>query len=164
MEILLVRHALALPRDSGRWPDDGERPLAPEGIARARKAAPGLMRLSDRPERVLTSPLLRTRQTAKLLTQHASWPVAVEAAELSPDGTPRAVLALLRKEQPEIIALVGHEPGLSELISLAVLGEVKPAFEVKRFAAALVAFPGVARAGYGTLRWLVPPRLLRRLS
>jgi phosphohistidine phosphatase len=165
MEILLVRHAIAEARDSERWPDDDERPLAPKGIARARKAAQGLLRLAGRPERMLTSPLVRTRQTAALLAQHAGWPAAVDFLELAPGKTPQAALGRLRREPGPLVALVGHEPGLGELIALALLGEARPgAFEMKRFAAALVSFPGAPRAGRGTLRWLVPPRLLRATS
>jgi phosphohistidine phosphatase len=112
----------------------------------------------------LTSPLLRTRQTAAALARHAGWPAAVETPELAPGESPRAVLALLRQERSGLVALVGHEPDLGELICLALVGQARAGtFEMKRFAAALLAFPRAARAGEGTLRWLVPPRLLRSL-
>lgn len=165
-DIVLIRHAIALPRDSKRWRDDRERPLDPQALPRARKTARGLKRLADPPGRVLTSPLLRTRQTAQLLTQQAGWPAAVECPQLAPGEAPRAVLALLRAEQEaSLIALVGHEPGLGELISFALLGQVKPgAFQMKRFAAARVSFPQAPRAGQGQLLWLVAPRLLRRCA
>jgi len=162
-DLVLIRHAIAPASDSKRWPDDRQRPLDPRYLGRARKAARGLKQLIDRPGLLLTSPLLRTRQTAELLTQHAGWPAAVHCPQLEPGEAPQALLELLSGEQDaRLIALVGHEPGLGELISCALLGQVKPgAFEMKRFAAAHLSFPEAPRAGQGQLRWLVTPRLLR---
>jgi phosphohistidine phosphatase len=168
MEILLIRHAIALPRDLARWPDDGERPLSPDGMSRGRRAAQGLKRLVPTPPRVLVSPLLRTRQTAELLQKHAEWPAALVCPELAPEKAPRAkapraLLTRLRQEEEELVALVGHEPRLSELIALSLWGQSVPgAFEVKRFSAALLSFRKQPRAAQGTLHWLVPPRMLRR--
>ena len=82
MELLIIRHAIAFERDRHRWADDGARPLSPSGIRRARKAAAGLKELSKAPDRLLTSPLVRARQTAKILTEIAGWPRAEEAPEL----------------------------------------------------------------------------------
>ena len=76
MELLIVRHAIACEGDAKRWPDDGARPLSPRGVLRARRAAAGLKKLAVRPVRVLVSPLVRTQQTAAILTQYAGWPRA----------------------------------------------------------------------------------------
>lgn len=162
MELVLVRHAIACQRDSERWPNDGRRPLSPRGVLRARKAAAGLKRLIARPRRVLTSPLLRTRQTAEVLAERAGWPAAIPCAELAPEEPAQALLAILHHEQDELVALVGHQPGLSELIALALPGSSRPeAFELKRFGVALLSFEAAPAAGSGTLQWLLPPRLLR---
>src|SRR5260221_7017303 len=94
MDLLIVRHAIAFERDRHRWRDDGARPLSPAGIRRARKAAAGLKELSKAPDRVLTSPLGRARQTAQILTDVAGWPQAMEGPELSPPAPPAAGVAL----------------------------------------------------------------------
>ena len=52
MELLVVRHAIAFERSPRRWPDDAERPLSPRGVARARKAALGLKRITAHPAQV----------------------------------------------------------------------------------------------------------------
>ena len=88
MELLIVRHAIALERDTNRWPDDEERPLSARGLARARKAALGLKALSAAPGRVLTSPLLRAAQTAAILAQVAGWPKPVACRQLMPGIAP----------------------------------------------------------------------------
>ena len=65
-ELYLVRHGLAEERGDA-WPDDTKRPLTDEGISRMRKGARGLARLGLSVEVVLTSPLVRARQTAEIL-------------------------------------------------------------------------------------------------
>src|ERR1700676_1190153 len=104
MDLLIVRHAIAFERDRHRWRDDGARPLSPAGIRRARKAAAGLKEFTKAPDRVLTSPLVRARQTAQILTDIAGWPQAEEAPELSPGGAAQAVLTLLRQDRSKMVA------------------------------------------------------------
>jgi phosphohistidine phosphatase len=161
MELLLVRHAIAFERDPKRWRDDRERPLSPRGSARARKAAAGLKRLTQSPARVLTSPLLRTRQTAAILTQVAGWPQAVPAEQLSPGTRPEELLAWLARTGAARVAAVGHEPDLGGLLATC-LGTGKPAaLSFKKMGVALVSFRGAARAGGGRLVWFASPRVLR---
>jgi phosphohistidine phosphatase len=166
MDLLIVRHAIAFERNQRRWRDDGDRPLSPEGMVRARKAAAGLKQLTERPQCVLTSPLIRAKQTATILAEFAGWPKAVECAALASDESPDEVFAALATLKEKIVAVVGHQPGLGRLLAAClpaqVRGGVNPeAFELKKMGAALVSFPRAARAGTGALQWLVPPRILR---
>ena len=71
------------------WADDAARPLSPLGVRRARKAASGLKDLCKVPDRLLDQPLLRARQTAKILTDVAGWPRAEVAPELKPGEAPQ---------------------------------------------------------------------------
>jgi len=91
LEVIVVRHAIAFERDRRRWPDDALRPLTPAGKRRFRKAALGLRKWSPRVDAVLSSPFVRTRQTAELLTKFAGWPAAIECSALVP-GTPPALM------------------------------------------------------------------------
>jgi len=162
MELLLVRHAIALERDARRWPDDDERPLSPEGLARANKAAAGMRQLVGRPARVLVSPLVRARQTAAILTEVAGWPRGTECADLAPGATPEALLAAVKRLTEERIAAVGHEPGLSRLLAVALPGNAAvQAFRFRKMGAALLIFEGTVRSGGARLEWLVPAKLLR---
>jgi phosphohistidine phosphatase len=167
MELLIVRHAIAFERDRHRWRDDGARPLSPAGIRRARKAAAGLKEFSKAPDCVLTSPLVRARQTAQILTDVAGWPQAEEAPELSPGAPAQAVLTLLGKHRVKLVAVVGHQPGLGTLLTIclsedgeALPGEALP-IEMKKNAVACVSFDGPLHAGRATLKWLATPRMLR---
>lgn len=162
MELLLVRHAIAQERDRKRWPNDGERPLSGGGAARARAAAAGLRRLSQRPALVLTSPLLRARQTAAILTQTARWPRARNCPELAPGTPPEDLFAVLARERAERVALVGHEPDLSELLAACLAGGARSgAFAFRKMGVARIGFQGRARSGRGQLIWLLTPKLLR---
>lgn len=164
MDLLIVRHAIAFERDPHRWSDDGTRPLTPEGKRRAKKAADGLKRLTNPPDRLLTSPLVRARQTAQILTDVAGWPRAEEAPELSPDEAPQALLALLSKDRSKLVAVVGHQPALGHLLSACLLGESRNLpIDLKKNAVACVSFRGSIRAGRATLKWLATPRMLRAL-
>ena len=164
MELLIVRHAIALERDSNRWPDDEERPLSARGMARARKAALGLKSLCAPPNRVLASPLLRAQQTAAILAQAAGWPKATACRQLMPGISPRELLAFLGRSRDERLAVVGHEPGLGALLAACLPpGTTGTAFAFRKMGAALLEFQGAARLGRGQLVWFVPPRLLREL-
>jgi phosphohistidine phosphatase len=164
MELLIVRHAIALERNRERWRDDGARPLSPAGIRQSRKAAAGLKEFSRAPDRLLTSPLVRARQTAQILTDVAGWPRAEEAPELSPGGAALAVLTLLGQKRSKLVAVVGHQPELGALLSACLLGEDGTlAIEMKKNAIACVSFEGSPSAGRAVLKWLATPRMLRRL-
>lgn len=113
MRFYLVRHAQAEPKG----PDDASRRLTPEGrssfAARAQGLA-GRMRLA----RIVTSPLLRARETAALLARATGAPVEEEEALASGASSGRELLALGRR-LGEGVALVGHNPELAEAIALA---------------------------------------------
>jgi phosphohistidine phosphatase len=164
MELLIVRHAPALERDRHRWRNDEARPLSPSGVKRARQAARGLAALGKAPNRLLTSPLMRARQTAQILTAAAGWPQAEVAPELSP-GTPlQQVLGLLGRDRSKRLAVVGHQPDLGALITAYLSSERPPlAIELKKHAVACLSFAGQPRPGLGVLEWLVTPRMLRGL-
>jgi len=165
MQLLVVRHAIACVRNARRWPDDRERPLSSAGAQRAHRAARGLKQFAPRPGCVLTSPLTRARQTAAILHASAGWPAAVACAALAPGTSPRTVLAILRRRKHAVIAVVGHQPDLGQLLAACLGGErAWVALELRKPAVACLGFAGGARAGGATLRWLVPPRLLRALS
>src|SRR5262245_41820779 len=97
-EIYVVRHAIAEMRGEA-WPDDSKRPLSEAGILRMRKNARGLLRLGVEIDVILTSPLVRARQTAEILaaTFDVRPPLVVSDA-LAPGGAFDAAMADLEKQ------------------------------------------------------------------
>jgi phosphohistidine phosphatase len=161
--VYLVRHAIAADRGSD-WPDDTKRPLTSKGISRMREVVDGLNDLEVRIELVLTSPLVRAKQTADLLAAGLKPAPPVEIiAEMVP-GTPPAKLAeaLGPMSGRRSIALVGHEPGLGELAAWLV--GAKAPFEFKKGGVCRIDVQALPPAGNGQLIWLATPRMLRSLA
>lgn len=166
MELLILRHAIAFPRDAKRWPDDSQRPLTMEGVKRARRAAAGLKRIAARPALVLTSPLVRARDTAAIFAQAARWPEAEHCDALTPGAPPEAMLEVLRRRgaRAGCVAVVGHQPHLGRLLALCLRGDAhSQAFALKKSAVVCVRFEGPPRPRQGVLTGLYPPRTLRRI-
>ena len=161
-ELYLIRHGIAEERGEA-WPDDAKRPLTDEGIDRVRKSARGLVRLGVSFDAILTSPLVRTRQTADAVASAFELrPHIVAAESLAPGGTYQAVLADLEKQtRRSRIALVGHEPGIGELAS-RLSGSRHP-LEFKKGAACRIDVDALPPTGPGSLRWFLTPRIMRSL-
>jgi len=165
IEVILVRHAIAYERNRTRWPDDHTRPLSPEGRKKFREAAAGLTKWLPAVDCVFTSPLTRTRETAEILEEIGGWPEARDSSDLAPQSSPTAVLAMLRAQHAKRIALIGHEPNLSALLSLCVAGSGSRAFTVfKKGGIACLVFPADISAGKAMLTAFLPPRALRRMA
>ena len=115
-ELYLIRHAVAEERGES-WPDDAKRPLTDDGTARMRKAARGLVKMGVAFDVVLTSPYVRTRQTAEIVaTAYDERPPIVAIDSLAPGGSVQSVLSdLERQTRRSRIAIVGHEPNIGEL-------------------------------------------------
>ena len=161
-EIYLVRHGIAEERGEA-WPDDTKRPLTEEGMEGVRKAARSLARLGVTFDVVLTSPLVRTRQTAEIMAaEMAPRPAVVTVDALAPGGSSSAVLAELEKHaKRKRIALVGHEPGVGDLGSK--LAGMRDEMEFKKGAVARIDVEMLPPKGPGVLRWFLAPKILRAL-
>jgi phosphohistidine phosphatase len=159
-QLYLIRHAVAKERGS-EWPDDNLRPLSEDGIKRMKKAAGGLAALGIRFDLVLSSPLVRARQTADIVVAafQPKPPLAI-AESLSPEGEYGDVMTDLRKHARKTrIALVGHEPNIGELA--ARLMGARGTFEFKKGAVCRIDVEALPPARPGTLIWLLSPAVLR---
>ena len=161
MKVFLVRHAIACERDRSRWPDDSLRPLTPDGRRRFRKAARGLSKLLPDKCPILTSPFVRAKQTAGILSAVAGGKI-VECRELAHGATPGSVFELLKVRVEAGVVLVGHEPELGRLLP-AMLGAGSARLEFKKGGAACVEFRGRIAPGGAKLAWFLPPKVLRSL-
>lgn len=161
MKVFLVRHAVAHERDRKRWPDDSRRPLTADGKRRFRKAARGLATLLPGKSPVLTSPFVRARQTAAILSAVVGGKI-VECPELAHGGTPGSVFKLLELRVEQNVVLVGHEPEFGRLLA-SMLGAANTRLAFKKGGAACVEFRGRVAPGGATLAWFLPPKILRAL-
>lgn len=162
MRLLLVRHAIAVPRGTPGIPDE-KRPLTPEGEQRFKAAAAGIARLFEPPDALLTSPWLRAKQTAAILAR--AWrgiePIDTPALAGRPFAEQASVID--RFSRQATVAIVGHEPHLSSLLARLVGARHGERLEMKKGGIALLDLPGRLAEG-GTLLMFVPPKVLRRLG
>ena len=165
MQVFLVRHAIAHERNRVRWPNDALRPLTTAGIRKFRKAAFGISHCMPKGVVLLTSPFVRARETAAILADALGRGKATECGELASGEPVQACFDLLRKRKADAVALVGHEPNLSNFLAAAVCGAgARMKTEFKKGGAACVEFNSRIEPGRATLKWIIPPRVLRALG
>lgn len=163
IELYLIRHGIAADRGEA-WPDDAKRPLTHKGIVRLRHAAAALDALGVSFDEILTSPLVRTRQTAEVIAEGLSAKTPVVAVEaLAPSGTtPQVIEELGRHARRKRIALVGHEPNIGELAS-KLLG-LRTAIDFKKGAICRIDVETLPPARPGHLRWFATSKMLTRIG
>jgi len=159
MRLLIVRHGIAVAHGTPKVPED-ERPLTSRGIERFRAAARGLARICRRPDVLLTSPLVRARQTADIAAKAWGKIEPVEERALAGGTFDQMAAAVDKYGDQRLVALFGHEPDVSGLVARLVGSSSSERFTFKKGGAALVDVPG-KMAGGGALVWYLPPRILR---
>ena len=120
-ELILLRHAHAEPADNGLA--DIDRPLSPHGLAEAEAAGRWLLEQRLVPDRVLCSPARRARETLEAVLSLTGY-VEQRLDERVYDATPGTLAALVDEQRDvERLLLVGHNPGLEQLVALMHSGQ-----------------------------------------
>ncbi len=154
MDLILLRHGKAEDYAPG---GDSARPLVEKGRQQARRAANLLHAAGQLPEVVLTSPLLRARQTAQEFCQTADLPGEIIQGWLACGMSPESALAELAGFQEfKRVLIVGHEPDFSNLIEW-FLGVGGGSVKVKKGSLACLRINPPSR--HGMLKFLIPPKL-----
>jgi phosphohistidine phosphatase len=162
MILYIVRHAWAGEYGDPAWPDDRLRPLTDEGRERFARMVKKLARLEFAPELLVTSPLVRCRQTAEIVAEGVpGGPEVVECEELAPGADLVRVLHWMHQEtEPcEETAWVGHAPDVGHLTA-ALIGDGHARVRFAKGAVAALRFPGQPAPGQGELKWLVTAKML----
>ncbi len=147
-----MRHGPA--EDQARSTRDFDRALTPAGRDVVARVASALLGEGARPSRVLSSPLVRARQTADLVVEVAARGVSVEIErEIGPGGDLRA-LVLSHASAAAPVMFVGHEPDVSSATA-ALTGALGSGFD-----RAMVAAIDVEDGARPRLAWILDPRTL----
>jgi phosphohistidine phosphatase len=158
MDFYLIRHADARPLGEGGILEDADRPLSDTGTAQCGPLAQALLKRGVHLGGVVTSPLLRARQTAEALLQH--WPAPAPALHLcdplAPGGKRRKLTRFLRGLDSANLALVGHSPDLA-LYAAWLIGSKKAQLEIAKAGVAVIHFEGRADKSQGVLTGLIGP-------
>lgn len=164
MDCILFRHGIAV--DQQDWEgDEDERPLTAKGRDKTRQAAAGLVRLDLTPTQLLTSPLLRAMETAKLIREEFQLrPDSQRCDELRPETLPEKIFPLLASFPLDACVIcVGHEPHLGALAAIMLFGKPIPGLALKKAGACCIRFEQQPLPGEGSLRWWMAPSQLRMI-
>jgi phosphohistidine phosphatase len=161
MNIYVLRHGIAVELGTAGFTKDAERPLTPEGERKLRQIAAAMDALELSFDLVLSSPYVRARQTAECVAAALKARKRLELADcLKPSGSTTKLVDLLNrlKPVPESVLLVGHEPYLSELISLLVSGKDSFAVIMKKGGLCKLSTESLQHGRCATLEWLLTPK------
>jgi phosphohistidine phosphatase len=158
MQLYVIRHGEAVDVGSNGVHSDEERPLTEKGRGQCRVVAQALRRAGVQLDELLTSPLVRAKQTAEELVRN--WPdlkaQPTESEELEPGRRKRKLLRELLAMGSEAVGIVGHNPDLSELIGW-LIGDKELGIDLPKAGVARIDFDGPPNKGTGRLVWLVNP-------
>lgn len=158
MQLFLLRHGKAVDSSSG---GDVQRELEEKGHEQARQAARILTAANLLPDLVLSSPVVRAKQTALTFTETAGMPGPIFLNWLACGMSPETALAeLAHFPEFERIMIVGHEPDFSRLIEHC-LGATPDSVEVRKGSITCIELrPPTPRA---TLCFLIPHKLAKHM-
>lgn len=166
MRLYLIRHAIAVDRSAPGILDDRSRELTPQGIQKMRRSAAALAKVGVVIDEIWTSPLLRARQTADIVSQSLGVrgsPCIVRA--LSPGGDCEQLMRRLAQHLDfSGVALIGHEPDLGKLATFLLGGPRQSAVEFKKGGAACIEVDDFHPPVRGRLQWLLTPKQMKLMT
>jgi len=161
MNLFILRHGLAVEPGTAGYAKDSERPLTSKGERKLWKIAEAIESLEISPDWILSSPYVRARQTAEIIAEALGLRKKIELSEtLAPAGSVKKLIELLnhREPPPDNVLLVGHEPYLSELISLLVSGDTGLSVVMKKGGLCKLSVESLDHGRCATLECLLTPR------
>jgi phosphohistidine phosphatase len=161
MDIYFLRHALAVERaPSGK---DADRSLTSKGQRKTWDSAEAMEKLGLKFEAILSSPYLRARQTAEIVAEAFNAQKLLRITEtLAPGGTLKLFVGYVNTLEPlpEKLLAVGHEPDLSQFISVLVSGSDKVQLTLKKGGLCKLSALTLRNERCATLEWLLTPKLM----
>ena len=168
MKLYLVRHAIAVEAGTLGIEDDSQRPLTSPGRKKMWKIAQGLKELETKLDLILTSPYVRALETAKIIRKVFELKKAevIETEHLTPLGDGDRLVNLINEKYTDVenIALVGHEPSLSQLASVLVSGDPTLSLTLKKGGICRLSLDTLQYGRCATLDWLLSPSQLVELG
>ena len=163
MDLLFLRHGEAGRRSN--LASDFKRSLTVEGKKEIVEIANGLKSLDVKLDRILTSPLLRAKQTAEIIARSIKFKNKIEEIDsLKPEGNRLEFYSILSKfKQDSVVLVVGHEPYLSEMVGEAI-SQSECQIDLKKAGLARVRVLQTLPKMKGELRWLLTPKQLKKMA
>ncbi len=155
MKVLFVRHALALSRAS--WlKDDMKRPLSDKGIITAKKLFKEFGKIYNTLDVIFCSEALRAKESAQILSKSFKGAKILQTSLLNPGASFGNFKALFSDLSYERVAVVGHEPDFSHIISALASPGANLAIDIKKASLIEVDIDEEFR---GVLKAVIPPKI-----
>lgn len=166
MELLVIRHGAAMDKDefAKTGQSDDSRPLTSAGMEEMKQIARGLRELVKKIDLLATSPLVRAVQTAEIVGDAYDVAVDQTTTSLSPDSDPAEFEKWCTDLDVKRVAVVGHEPHLTALVTWLLTGEDDAIIDLKKGGSCLLEFDSAITSGAGMLKWLMTPGQLKRIQ
>ena len=161
MKLYILRHGEAADHGDRRYASDAERPLTPKGVKRTRQLTNALRQMDITFNVILTSPLVRARQTAEIVARGLEREKHLRLTNhLSLSGAYVDLVAQIENARPQAkaILIVGHEPHLSGLISLLCTGGSSLGLTLKKGGLCRLELESAKPGRCASLEWLLTPR------
>ena len=157
MKLYFLRHGIAAAREE--WSgDDAERPLTAQGRKCMEHEAKALAKLGIEPDRIVTSPLKRAKETAQIVAERLGLEDHLAEDQRLAEGFDAGMLTEMLRTYGDVdcLMLVGHEPDFSRTVGQLIGGG---RIDLKKGGIARVDLAD-ATAREGELVWLLPPKVL----
>jgi phosphohistidine phosphatase len=162
MIVYFLRHASAGHHLANPTQDE-KRPLDDQGIEQCTHMGRALAALDVHVDAVISSPLKRATQTASLVANEIAFDGKLQRTPaLRPSARMEAFRELLDgNAKLEAVLVVGHNPSLSQFLSLLISeGASESSVDLKKCAVARADLSG----RMGILKWVLTPRMVQTLS
>jgi phosphohistidine phosphatase len=160
MLLYIVRHAPAGQHGDPRYPNDSLRPLTSKGKRRFERLVKRLVEHGLAPSLVVTSPLVRCRQTAEVLVARPQGePKLLERDELAPGASWTDMIGWTNLEGDSEVAWVGHAPDVDRMTA-ELIGSADANLSFAKGAIAAIRFADAIAPGEGELCGFVKPKLI----
>jgi len=170
--LYLLRHGIAVDRDTGEYDRDDDRALTQSGQRKILKEAVAMRTLGLVFDRVLTSPFVRARETAEIVSEvfdELDDPTILNCLapadeDLSIAESVGRVLPELRAHAADRTLVVGHEPDLSQLASALLTAGHGLRLQLKKGALCAISLDRIEASRSNVLLWLLAPKQLRLIA
>ena len=163
--VYLMRHGIA--EEPSRGVSDADRALTDDGVRKTTRVAEGLRALGVVPDAILSSPLRRADETARIAGGILAPDCEITFTPLLAGDTPPEAIAkgLRPPRAARQVMVVGHQPGLGELASYLMTGaaDVSP-LPFKKAGVAAIEVDALPPHSAGLLHWFLSPGHLRAIA
>jgi phosphohistidine phosphatase len=163
MDLYLLRHAAAVRQGSSWAGNDADRPLTARGAKKMRRIAKTLKQREVAFDLILTSPFRRARETAGIVAGVLGIPDRITSSpHLKVGGSPARLVQFLLAHggKHASVLLVGHEPFLSNFLSVLLSGKAGLAITMKKGGLCKLSVRSLRYGRCATLEWLTGPAQL----